>query len=944
MKKQLLFILLLSSLVSFGQATLIKDINLGNGSSNPNYKITFKNHVYFVANDGLRGSELWRTDGTEAGTILFKEFIAGEDSGFSIFKFYADVNLLYFVAKEGTDNYLWKTDGTENGTEKIKQFSTVTDFHTVINNELIFSANNQLWKTDGTENGTIKIENFPVFGNRFVKSGSEMYFSGESSSSIGRELYKTDGSENGAVLIKDIRSGSSDSFPNHFTELNGVIYFSANNGSNGTELWKTDGSENGTVMVKDVASGSSSGIAFNTSFVTFNNILFFNSGTSLWASNGIEASTVEVKNNLGNISLMTTLGNKILIIARDSSTQKQVVWVSDGTDNGTTSFEPSYEEFAHNSSFTAIGSTLYFQGRNHLGYEFWKTDGTENGTVLVKDIHPEFDDNNIEDIVALGNNIIFTANDGNWKGKELYISDGTENGTLLLKDINKQGNNSSLPQHHFQFGDKVLFSADDGVHGRELWVIENGTTSMVKDINPGPYYGNPSDFVELNGQVYFKAKTSDDGIELWKTDGTASGTTLVKDIYTGSSSGLQNSNSANIVVLNNKLYFFATNEITGSEIWESDGTETGTKLLKDINSGANNSMRSGELIVFKNKLYFNATDSSNDFELWTSDGTEAGTNLFYEANSSSSGSPDSFIEFKDGLHFRANTSSGSKMFRTDGTNTSTITDKGYSNMTVSGEFLYFVSTYSSGGELWATENGVTVYQVKDIRPGSGGNNGSFPSKLKDHKGTLYFIANDGTNGNELWKSNGTDAGTILVKDINSGSSSLTISDMVSFGDDLLFGGGVSNTSIELWLTDGTNEDTKLVQEINPSTEQFNSGSSPTNFFVSNDILYFSANDGTVGSELWMLEKTALSTNTNSLKNIESVQIYPNPTSSFINIKANNNSVKRVKIFNILGKEVFKISNKKDEITQIDISQFPSGLYMVQFETETSTISKKIIKK
>ena len=87
--------------------------------------------------------------------------------------------------------------------------------------------------------------------------------------------------------------------------------------------------------------------------------------------------------------------------------------------------------------------------------------------MLVKDIHPQADDNNIESIVDYNGKIVFTASSGNWLGKELYISDGTEVGTVLVKDINKLGNGSSSPQNYFQFGNMVLFSADNGENGRE---------------------------------------------------------------------------------------------------------------------------------------------------------------------------------------------------------------------------------------------------------------------------------------------------------------------------------------------------------------------------------------------------------------------------------------------------------------------------------------------
>ena len=201
-------------------------------------------------------------------------------------------------------------------------------------------------------------------------------------------------------------------------------------------------------------------------------------------------------------------------------------------------------------------------------------------------------------------------------------------------------------------------------------------------------------------------------------------------------------------------------------------------IVKDINSGAGNSIRSGEIMVYNNKLFFNANDGTNDFELWSSDGTEAGTQLFDDINTSSSSSPDSFILFNNEMYFRAN---GSKLYRTDGTNTFLVTDKGSSYATVSGSNLFFVSTFSNGGELWKTD-GTSTVQVKDINPGSSGSNGSYPNYLTDHNGVLFFRANNGSNGAEIWKSDGTEAGTEMVKDIVPGSGTVQITSMVSFGN------------------------------------------------------------------------------------------------------------------------------------------------------------------
>ena len=960
MKNQLYTLFLLTTFLSFGQSTLLKDINLGNNSSNPSNKVEFNGYVYFVANDGLNGSELWRTDGTELGTTIFKEFLTGEESGMVAVTPFVSNNLLYFFAADGASYFLWKTDGTLAGTEKVKQFVSIQSFHDTINNKLIFTAENFLWASDGTEAGTIKIANYAVFGiDRFVKNGNEIYFSAETNSSIGQELHKTDGTVAGTKLVKDIRPGSSDSFPNQFSVINNTVYFSANNGSLGTELWTTDGTEAGTILVKDINSGSGNSFTYNSVVKILNNELFFIYNNSLWKSDGTEIGTVVVKSDIGIAKTLFILNNKVLVIAYNSSTYEQIIWISDGTDVGTTSFNPNYIEFAHNSEYNLVGNNLYFQGSTGAeGYELWKTDGTENGTFLVKDIHPEFDDNNIEGIVGLNDKAIFTASDSNWLGKELWISDGTENGTTLLKDINKTGNRSSNPQNYFQFNDKTLFTADNGENGKELWVLESGVATMLKDINVGTKYSNPSNFILFNNEVYFSASSKEKGKELWKTDGTEAGTVLVKDINPNEKDGLS---SGNFVELNSKMYFFANDGTSGLELWESDGSESGTKIVLNLNGLATNSIyNSNELVVFNNELFFVANDGTNGAELFKSDGTEAGTVLVKDINTSGNSNIKylNVHPYTNKLYFSAYNGSGTHLWVSEGTANTTFGQqiKNPSNFTFSGSRdigdrsgpniiynteLYFTGESTSnfnkkGVELWAVRYSGTIQLEADINPDSAS---SYPAYLTDHKGELFFVANDGVNGIELWKANV--GGATLVKDLFPGvNKSSNISEIVSFGDVVLFGAGDNYQNKELWKSDGTTEGTVLLQDINPSTVQYGNGSNPSNFFVNNNTLYFSANNGIVGSELFTLQESALSLEKENVKTVVNFSVYPNPTSSILNLKVDNQQIKEVKIFALTGKQVISLSPKNNDVS---VSELAAGMYLIQLKTATNTYSRKFIK-
>ena len=127
------------------------------------------------------------------------------------------------------------------------------------------------------------------------------------------------------------------------------------------------------------------------------------------------------------------------------------------------------------------------------------------------------------------------------------------------------------------------------------------------------------------------------------TDGTATGTQLLKDINPGAGG----SAVASFTVLGDKAIFRADDGVNGREVWVTDGTAAGTHLLKDINPGLTASLPA-EFTVFGGKAYFRATTASNGRELWVTDGTEAGTHEVKDINLGANGSiPDNFTILDD---------------------------------------------------------------------------------------------------------------------------------------------------------------------------------------------------------------------------------------------------------------------------------------------------------
>ena len=809
---------------------LLKDINDKEINAYPRYITQVGNDLYFSLNDGNNGDELWKSDGTVAGTVLVKDINPGSGSAYP--NNLTNVNgTLFFVANNGSSgSELWKSDGTAAGTVLVKDIragtsSSYLDDLTNVNGTLYFKADDgsngkELWKSDGTAAGTVMVKD--------IKSGSAspyldeltnvngiLFFKADDDSS-GNELWKSDGTTAGTVMVKDIRAGSSGSNPDQLTNFNGTLYFEANDGSNGYELWKSDGTAAGTVMVKDIRAGGNSS---PDHLINVNGTLYFeaddgSNGDELWKSDGTAAGTVMVKD------------------------------IRAGTSNA------SLDEL------TNVNGTLYFEADDGIsGRELWKSDGTAAGTVLVKDIKAGSENSFLDSMTNVNGTLYFSANDG-LSGIELWKSDGTEAGTVRVKDI-YSGSDNSNPDYLTNFNGTLYFSANDGLSGIELWKSDGTTagTVQVANINLITYGSNPRGLINVNGTLYFEADDGNSGKELWKSDGSEAGTVLVKDIQPGSSGSIVLEQTS----VGDILYFTGYVGSTGYELWKSDGTEAGTMLVKDIQPGSDGSTPR-DLTSFNGILYFRADDGSSGEELWKSDGTEAGTVMVKDINAGAGDSfPDYLTPFNGSLYFRARDNiNGIELWKTDGTTGGTVLVKdiipGINSgnpaplININGTLFFTAHDSSAGTELWKSDGTAAgTVMVKDIQPGSGG---SSPSDLTNVNGTLYFKADDGNSGYELWKSDGTAAGTVLVKDIQPGSGYSYPDNLTNVNGTLYFEADDGSSGYELWKSDGTAAGTVLVKDIVTGS----SGSQPDNLINANGTLYFRVYTG--GSyKLWKSDGT-----------------------------------------------------------------------------------------
>jgi ELWxxDGT repeat protein len=438
---------------------------------------------------------------------------------------------------------------------------------------------------------------------------------------------------------------------------------------------------------------------------------------------------------------------------------------------------------SHPRAMAEFQGQLFFQADNGTsGSELWRSDGTEQGTWLVKDTLPGPASGGPFALTPVGETLFFTADIEQYGRGALWRSDGTPEGTMLLKDV-AENDNGEGPWQLTASGSLLFFVANDGVHGLELWKSDGTTegTQMVEDIVPGvdgiyprqnmPMGYLPFNLTDVNGTLFFQAEDLAHGAELWKSDGTAEGTQLVRDLVPGNMSA----EYYYLTDLNGTLLFVARTGQLAYGLWRSDGTGEGTQLVRDFSYaeplGPSPPVRyyppiSG-LTVVNNLVYFQVGGSGegNEAGLWRSDGTPEGTFRLTDAAGA-------FVEFNDRLYFMVPSGEGTTaIWQSDGTPEGTVplfdVNAGDIGMlTPAGGLLFFMSDYQSGrpSHLWRTDGTADGTRVNKVF--AAGIAASDPGTVLEAGDMLFFAADDGTFGTELWKSDGTDTGVMLVEDIN----------------------------------------------------------------------------------------------------------------------------------------------------------------------------------
>ncbi|HEX6083674.1 MAG TPA: hypothetical protein VF266_04055, partial [Thermoanaerobaculia bacterium] len=619
------------------------------GDSFAQQLVAFRGLVYFISD-----YELWRTDGTDAGTTR----VGGFDDDFDdVEQLVAGDDAIYIVADSRSSwelHHLWRSDGTQprlvetyrrnpgdeprlvasNGTvyalmgggEGLTELwragpqpARVTVLEANVETYMFLGASggsiyfetrnpNKLWRSDGTAAGTRVFEGIDITDMLFLAGSRVFAFSGAG-------VHVSDGTR--ATLVTPFEADTYDSVA---AVIGDLVVFTVDDETHGSEPWVSDGTPQGTRLLKNIrADGGSEGAHLRR----LGDALLFRAdserhGVEPWITDGTLFGTrllADVAGGSGSSmpALFTPLANG------------RAVFLAAGrlyaTDGNLTEMLRQADVYlgddAHATQLPVIGGRAWivYGGSNETD-EVWTTDGTRGGTTKLVDI-PYRDDDFTP--VAANGVLFFVARGSLWR------TDGTEQGTFAV---------ASHPEQMHVAGNRLFFLSRTAAHGRELWVTDGtlGGTHIVKDIHRGEEDAFPYEFPwdeylvtmrSAGDLLFFTADDGVHGLEPWRSDGTEAGTFLLHDVAPGeASSMLPMFERDSTAFADGSIFFAADDGVHGVELWRSDLQQT-TELVRDIVRGQASSTPTN-LRVIGDLVTFSANDGRHGRELWWASPANAG--------------------------------------------------------------------------------------------------------------------------------------------------------------------------------------------------------------------------------------------------------------------------------------------------------------------------------
>jgi trimeric autotransporter adhesin len=895
-------------------ASLVADLapgESGNAATNPYSLFAAGNHVFFAGSPTPYPldlfQQLWVTDGTAAGTQRLPDRCGGQC--FFSPHFYAAAGNAAFFGLSGSSNgggttqELWRSDGTPAGTFAISPSIGGGERSVAVLGGVVYmilfggdlnDLTEQLWRFDGTASGTSAVANLgppdSLASGRLFAAGGKLYLPGPDRAAMATDLWVSDGTPGGTTRV----TAFDQTHLGPFAVAGDRFYFVVRGNTAGGQLWVSDGTMAGTRLA------TPQGVETVTWIKPAGARLYFEAalqaadpaqGGQLWVTDGTTAGTkpltdspgfllgysadqVEVVGgtleflgrqgqgamglwkvspagaivslcpsgcgSIGPDTILLRSGKNVLFASGDSD-HGVALWGSDGTVAGTLRLHEICAAPCDQGppDLTLLDTAVFFKlpGAGGLHDELWRSDGTAAGTRRFADpaLDPQPPVPSPQSLLAnLPGLVFFNAADdsGPQLHDELWVSDGTAAGTRQLTDASSAL--SSSPASLIAAGGRVFFQATSPASGAtSLWSSAGTATTTQEALPAAPGAGLPvaafggvvfvqgsqlwqwdgtsggarpltsllppaavsSQPVAAGGRVYFAVAGS--GAAVWSSDGTPQGSAILFAMPPEARKILS------VAVLGAAFYLIVDNPPGGMDVWKSDGTTAGTVRLAQFGSPGLPASGDPGFVGLGSRVYFIGLDGP-DNTLWQTDGTPGGTSAIDASGGNALSNVSNLRAFGDALYFFGFLGDWG-LFRSDGTAQGTMEVQSLSGfpapdgLTPLGGGLAFAATDSAriyGQELWFTDGTAAgTRMVKDILPGSGN---SQPRGLTEVAGRLYFTADDGVHGAELWTSDGTGAGTHMVQDINPGAASSTPSGMTAAGGLLFFSADDGLTGRELW--------------------------------------------------------------------------------------------------------------------------------------------------
>jgi ELWxxDGT repeat protein len=853
--------------------------------------------LYFRADDGLHGHELWRTDGTSEGTELVADICPGPCSSFptSLTRF---GDLIGFAATDGFHGReIWVSDGTREGTRMPRDLCPGTCESILDNSADLTVVGDRLFFVTRSTAGEYRVGLAVTDG---TAAGTRTLFEG----------------------LQPVRPVG---------EIQGRLAFIGPGTAWSSALWWSDGTPEGTTLALDLCTSPVCESFWLSPSVLGDRLIFFRyaaGGPQIWVSDG----TLEGTRKLGTGGPPSP-GDSVVWNGSLYWATADGLWTTNGTPQGTRRLR-SFDLETRPRSLLPFGDALLFvAGDPARGMTLWKTRGTPESTVVVSDPAPAEPSPALGPLTRVGDRILFPVV---WEGtSEIWETDGTTAGTRRLTRI--CGNRSPAcrpgllaPDAPVAVGDHYLFGLSEETYGFELWTADTSGPRLVRDIQrnagssrlrstPFPFPGEPParDVAALGQRFVFSARTTPGGpASLWASDGTAAGTTEIgpgvaspnglvtigdRVFLRGSSLPFPHLNgnglwatdgtAAGTVSLAPGLELFslpgggkglalinAFDIEVGREVWASDGTPGGTGLLKDINTQRVPPLFPGDYLEpgssdpaffapFGPSVLFSADDGLHGREPWITDGTAAGTRLLLDLNPVSAGpggdanplssNPGPFVLSGGRAYFAAaDLTSGRELWATDGTPAGTVRARDLRpgpassnprDLAAVGSNLFLLADGGASDALWMVTPAGEAQRVRLL------GNRRRASSLVAAGNRLFFVVDGPATGPELWTSDGTQRGTHMVREIRQGGLGSYPQELTAINGLLLFAADDGVHGQEPWVSDGTAAGTHLLADLAPGLD----ASGPANFTLAGSLVGFDADDGVHGREMWAVRTADL---------------------------------------------------------------------------------------